>query len=77
MASPDMRALRTQLEKLSVTEEYLVENPLRPNRWQRRHFRTKTGKVVNTVQRPTYTDQFREYYRVQRWNAANAKAADA
>lgn len=77
MASPNMRALRTQLEKLSVTEEYLVENELRPNRWQRRHFRTKTGKVINTVRRPTYTDQFREYYRVQRWKAAHAQEAAA
>lgn len=71
MASPNMRALRARLDGLSPTA--IVETP-HPgtSRWSGRHFVTREGKVINTVVRPTWTDRFREEYRIRRWNAVNA-----
>lgn len=72
MASPNMRALRSRLDGLQPTTIVEVQHP-GTNRAAKRHFVTKTGRVVSTVQRPNWTARFREEYRIRRWNAMHAQ----
>jgi hypothetical protein len=77
MASPRTMALRARLDGLQPTSIVETAVPDRPNRASRRHFQeARGGKIINTVQRPTYTQQLHEYHRKLRFNAAQAKKAD-